>query len=122
LEATVVLRTGIVNPRFVASKHARPWLLNSFDIKRNQRENVGNVKWMSKDYSEAKHVGEMSEIVDKINWNHVKMINVQIRPWVKINGRVNFKILHQIMTSLFSYIMMNPGAKLTNVCRHFQVY
>ena len=43
LDYSVIIRTGVVNSRFVASKKATPWLLHSFKLPRNMRDNAPNI-------------------------------------------------------------------------------
>ena len=100
MQEKMILRVGIVKSRFVSKNHCQPWLLHSFDIKRKDRENV--------------------ESVDKINWNSVDMMDLEIRPWVKINGILNKKILDFILISVMNHIMTNPGSKLDKIANFFQ--
>lgn len=48
------------------------------------------------------------------------MIDIHIRPWIKINGHLNKKILDQLLISLLNFCMTNPGATLTKIANHIQ--
>ena len=43
LDNCLIIRTGIVSSRFVASKKATPWLLHSFKLPRNMRDSAPNI-------------------------------------------------------------------------------
>ena len=48
------------------------------------------------------------------------MMDLKIRPWIKINGVTNKKILDYMVISLLNHIMTNPGSKLAKIADHFQ--
>ena len=48
------------------------------------------------------------------------MMDLKIRPWFKINGCLNKKILDYMLISLLNHIMTNPGSKLDKIADHFQ--
>ena len=97
LEKEYVLRVGIVNTRFVAQKYCKPWLLHSYDLKCKTHQ------WKS-----------------NVDWSQVKMVKVAIRPWVKVTGLINRRVLDFFLGSVFSHIMSYPGIKLSDIAKHFQ--
>ena len=48
------------------------------------------------------------------------MVKVAIRPWVKVTGLINRRVLDFFLGSVFSHIMSYPGIKLSDVAKHFQ--
>ena len=107
MENDDILRLGVVETRFVSRKHCQPWLLRSFDLKRYQKEQI--------DPSQSS-----SAASDKINWNQVEMIDMKIRPWIKINGSLNKKVLDFFLISVLNYVQANPGARMDRIAQHFQ--
>ena len=75
---SLIIRTGIVNSRFVVSKKANPWLLHSFKLPRSMKDNTPNIKHAGKllnfnavDESQVgQHVCNNCEIFKTANpWN-----------------------------------------------------
>ena len=75
---SLIIRTGIVNSRFVVSKKANPWLLHSFKLPRSMKDNTPNIKHAGKllnfnatDESQVgQHVCSNCEIFKTANpWN-----------------------------------------------------
>lgn len=97
LEQQYVLRVGIVNTRFVAQKHSKPWLLHSYDLKAKTHQFKSN-----------------------LDWSQVNMVKVAIRPWIKITGLVNRRILDFFLGAVFSHVLSYPGIKLSGIAKHFQ--
>ena len=63
---------------------------------------------------------ELVKSAEKIDWTKVEMMDLKIRPWIKINGVNNRKILDYMVISLLNHTMSNPGSKLAKIADHFQ--
>ena len=97
LEQQFVLRVGIVTTRFVTAKNAKSWLLHSYDMKAKTHQYKSN-----------------------IDWSQLKMVKIKSRPWVKVTGIVNKRILDFFLQAVFCHIMSFPGISVSKIAEHFQ--
>ena len=135
-----VFRVGIIQTRFVTKAHIKPWVLKSFDLKRTDREKAG--KWTTKgkmtlEQAKSNEVGEYGnvfkvlyisihfkpisgETIENVDWSQVNMIDIHIRPWVKLNGLINRKILDQLLTSILYHTLSHPGSTIAKITNYIQ--
>ena len=48
------------------------------------------------------------------------MVKILSRPWVKVTGLLNKRILDFFLTSIFCHIMTYPGLSVAKIAEHFQ--
>eukprot|EP00088_Acartia_fossae_P059548 TRINITY_DN7079_c0_g1_i12.p1 TRINITY_DN7079_c0_g1~~TRINITY_DN7079_c0_g1_i12.p1 ORF type:complete len:315 (-),score=51.66 TRINITY_DN7079_c0_g1_i12:586-1470(-) len=62
---------------------------------------------------------EVSEAVNKINWDDMEEVLVQIRPWVRIDGSLNRRVLDRLLGAVLGASMQCPGSLLSNLVARF---
>jgi len=62
---------------------------------------------------------EVSEASQKINWDEMEEILVQIRPWIRIDGSLNRRVLDRLLGAVLGAVMQNPGSLLCSLTTRF---
>ena len=60
------------------------------------------------------------ETIENVDWSQVNMIDIHIRPWVKLNGLINRKILDQLLTSILYHTLSHPGSTIAKITNYIQ--
>ena len=60
------------------------------------------------------------ETIENVDWSQVNMIDIHIRPWVKLNGLINRKILDQLLTSILYHTLSHPGSTIAKITSYIQ--
>lgn len=105
----LVVRTGVASIRFVSALMAEPWLLKSFRMTRQVREantdaNAEDHSSFSTTTSSADAGTEETETPD--------VILVVVRPWLKVDGNLNKRVMDKMLSSVLGYLVQNPGVSL----------
>jgi len=67
----------------------------------------------------AKVSHEVSDAAKKINWDDMEEILVQIRPWVRIEGSLNRRVLDRLLGAVLGAAMQYPGSRLYDLAARF---
>lgn len=107
LDSRLIIRTGIVCARFVAAAFASPWLLHSFRMTRiKDREKAESVK----------EDAAVAEAAGKIDWSKVEEVDLLLRPWLRIDGSLNRRVLDRLLGAVLGQAMQRPGATAADIC------
>ena len=55
---------------------------------------------------------EVQEACDKINWGKVEEVLVSIKPWIRVDGSLNRRVLDRLLGAMLGVIMQTPGLGL----------
>ena len=143
LDANAVIRTGVTTLRIIAACHADPWILHSFKMSRLQREAAPDTKFTEKTFAapaekeepkkeETRRSGRkakpepeesttttMSSAAKKVAWDKVDVIDLFSRPWIRVDGTLNRKVLDRMLGAVLGCVMQKPGQVLTRVTQKF---
>merc|ERR1719244_2142562 len=62
---------------------------------------------------------EVSEAAKKINWDDMEEVLVKIRPWVKVDGTLNRRVLDRLLGAVLGAVMQQPGSILSSLTARF---
>merc|ERR1711872_377219 len=62
---------------------------------------------------------DVSDAVEKVNWNDMEEVLVKIRPWVKVDGSLNRRVLDRLLGAVLGAVMQQPGSILSNLTSRF---
>ncbi|XP_015608744.1 general transcription factor 3C polypeptide 1 [Cephus cinctus] len=62
---------------------------------------------------------DIHKAAKRLDFNSAEEIKVVIRPWIRIDGVLNRRVLDRMMGSVLAYCMMHPGAFLTKIQSRF---
>jgi len=74
---------------------------------------------MRKNQMATKISNDVSDAVKKINWDDMEEILVQIRPWVRIDGSLNRRVLDRLLGAVLGATMQLPGSRLDRLAARF---
>jgi len=114
LEAKVVLKTGVTLSRFVASSHASCWLLKSFKLKRVKHKET--VPATEAGQAERSRVSASAEALD---WDGVEEINFSAKPWLRVDGSLNRRVLDRLLGAVLGHVMQCPSQSAAKVADRF---
>jgi len=61
---------------------------------------------------------EVAEAVDKIDWDEVEQVMVNVRPWIRVDGSLNRRVLDRLLGAVLGNVMQWPGQTMwTTLCR-----
>ena len=52
---------------------------------------------------------EVQEACEKINWGKVEEVLVSIKPWIRVDGSLNRRVLDRLLGAMLGVIMQTPG-------------
>ena len=67
----------------------------------------------------VKMTREVQEACDKINWGRVEEVLVSIRPWVRVDGTLNRRVLDRLVGAMLGVIMQTPAQTLACLTQRF---
>jgi len=67
----------------------------------------------------AKMSREVQEACEKINWGSVKEVLVTIRPWIRVDGTLNRRVLDRLLGSMLGVVMQLPGQTMSMLLARF---
>merc|ERR1719186_1931474 len=62
---------------------------------------------------------EVAEAVDKIDWEGVEEVLVNVRPWIRVDGSLNRRVLDRLLGAVLGTIMQWPGQTLLTTLSRF---
>lgn len=62
---------------------------------------------------------EVQEACDRINWGSVEEVLVAIRPWIRVDGTLNRRVLDRLLGAVLGVSMQWPGQRLSNLLSRF---
>ena len=62
---------------------------------------------------------EVQEACDKINWASVEEVLVTIRPWIRVDGTLNRRVLDRLLGAMLGVVMQWPGQTVTVLLARF---
>ncbi|CAB4067998.1 GTF3C1 [Lepeophtheirus salmonis] len=125
IDSFLILRAGCVRTRYICIEYSSPWLLHSFKMLRTRhKEAAPNLKHSTKLFNvdpnlENKSNNEVSEAVKKVDWSKVDQIHIILRPWVKIDGNLNRRVLDRLLGAVLGYVMLKPGQYMDKIQQKF---
>jgi hypothetical protein len=126
LEARLVLRVGVTYARFVAIEWASAWITHSHKMTRTKtKEKLPDLKFAGKllDPSDGKDVTvakgkslsartAVSEAAERVSWPNVEKADILIRPWMRIDGSLNRRVLDRLLGAVLGHVLQRPGQTL----------
>jgi len=67
----------------------------------------------------AKMSREVSEASNKINWDDMEEVLVKIRPWIRVDGTLNRRVLDRLLGAVLGAVMQSPGSILSTLTYRF---
>jgi len=67
----------------------------------------------------ARLTREVSEAADKINWDDMEEVLVHIRPWVRVDGSLNRRVIDRLLGAVLGAVMQHPGSILATLTARF---
>eukprot|EP00092_Neocalanus_flemingeri_P000749 GFUD01000793.1.p1 GENE.GFUD01000793.1~~GFUD01000793.1.p1 ORF type:complete len:1909 (+),score=561.12 GFUD01000793.1:540-5729(+) len=62
---------------------------------------------------------EVQEACDKINWGSVEEVLVTIRPWIRVDGTLNRRVLDRLLGAMLGVVMQWPGQTVSALLARF---
>jgi hypothetical protein len=62
---------------------------------------------------------EVQEACDKINWGSVQEVLVTIRPWIRVDGTLNRRVLDRLLGAMLGVVMQWPGQTVSVLLARF---
>lgn len=62
---------------------------------------------------------EVKEACDKINWGKVEEVLVAMKPWIRVDGTLNRRVLDRLLGAMLGVIMQTPGQTLAALSQRF---
>ena len=62
---------------------------------------------------------EVKEACEKINWGKVEEVLVSVKPWIRVDGTLNRRVLDRLLGAMLGVIMQTPGQTLANLTQRF---
>jgi len=62
---------------------------------------------------------EVQEACEKINWGSVKEVLVTIRPWIRVDGTLNRRVLDRLLGAMLGVVMQLPGQTMSVLLARF---
>jgi len=62
---------------------------------------------------------EVQEACDKINWGKVEEVLVSIKPWIRVDGSLNRRVLDRLLGAMLGVIMQTPGMTMSSLMQRF---
>ena len=62
---------------------------------------------------------EVQEACDKINWASVEEVLVTIRPWIRVDGTLNRRVLDRLLGAMLGVVMQWPGQTVSVLLARF---
>lgn len=62
---------------------------------------------------------EVQEACEKINWGSVKEVLVTIRPWIRVDGTLNRRVLDRLLGAMLGVVMQQPGQTVSLLLARF---
>eukprot|EP00094_Tigriopus_californicus_P009796 TCALIF_09445-PA protein Name:"Similar to Gtf3c1 General transcription factor 3C polypeptide 1 (Rattus norvegicus)" AED:0.03 eAED:0.04 QI:37/0.71/0.62/1/0.85/0.87/8/0/1945 len=135
LDRRQVLMVGVVTVRFVTHNQAQPWLLHSYRTTRTsfterrepppsaildtQSQTTVRTSDLKHGVRNPKASNEVAEAAEKVDWTKVEEIHIRLRPWLRIDGLLNRRVLDRLLGAVLGQIMQFPGETLTMVFNRF---
>lgn len=135
LDRRQVLMMGVVTVRFVTHNQAQPWLLHSYRTTRTtfterrepppstildaQSQTTVRISDIKHGVRNPKSSNEVAEGAEKVDWTRVEEIHIRLRPWLRIDGLLNRRVLDRLLGAVLGQIMQFPGETLTVVFNRF---
>ena len=63
----------------------------------------------------AKMSREVAEACEKINWAGVEEVIVAVRPWIRVDGTLNRRVLDRLLGAALGIVMQAPGQTISSV-------
>eukprot|EP00095_Tigriopus_kingsejongensis_P011852 maker-scaffold493_size155937-snap-gene-0.21 protein:Tk11852 transcript:maker-scaffold493_size155937-snap-gene-0.21-mRNA-1 annotation:"general transcription factor 3c polypeptide 1" len=131
LDHQIVLFLGVVETVFVLRCHSQPWLLRSYRTTRvnfREKHDLGTGSLLNTETQKtveihkgkvAEESNALAETTEKINWGKVEEIDIRLRPWLRIDGTLNRRVLDRLLGAVLGQIMQYPGETLAMIFRRF---
>ena len=62
---------------------------------------------------------EVKEACEKINWGKVEEVLVAVKPWIRVDGTLNRRVLDRLLGAMLGVIMQTPGQTLDTLTQRF---
>ena len=62
---------------------------------------------------------EVQEACNKINWGKVEEVLVVIKPWIRVDGTLNRRVLDRLLGAMLGVIMQTPGLTVASLMQRF---
>ncbi|PNF15072.1 hypothetical protein B7P43_G16543 [Cryptotermes secundus] len=135
-------RSGVTTVHYIYHMFMKPWLVHSYKLLRLEREKqqpppqqaVMNVAVQDNhESSENTHERirawrrrkllaasrEVERAVQTVQLSGSEKIHVAIRPWVRVDGSLNRRVLDRMLGSVLGHSMNTPGVSIKDIADHF---
>ena len=116
LEESLILKTGVVTARFVSNSFSSPWLLHSFRKTLNPKTEAQKEQSSSKELPEKRPRTRPKSKEEKDEGRYLEDVHVLLRPWIRIDGTLNRRVLDRLLGAVLGQVMQRPGQLVTSVC------
>ena len=62
---------------------------------------------------------EVAAAVEKVDWARVEEVMVTVKPWVRVDGTLNRKVLDRLLGAMLGVVMESPGQSLQTLLTRF---
>lgn len=145
-KSRTLYRSGVTAVHYIYHMFMKPWLVHSYKLLRLEREKqqpppqqaVMNVAVQdnhesSEKQSEKTHERirawrrrkllatsrEVERAVQTLQLSGSEKIHVAIRPWVRVDGSLNRRVLDRMLGSVLGHSMNTPGVSIRDIAEHF---
>merc|ERR1711981_688826 len=73
----------------------------------------------SSKHTSLKRGTEVADATETLNWDQVEIIDLLLRPWVRVDGTLNRRVLDRTLGAILGYIMQRPGLRISVICERF---
>ncbi|PSN39178.1 hypothetical protein C0J52_14051 [Blattella germanica] len=127
-------RSGVTTVHYIFHLYTKPWLVHSYKLVRLERE-----KQVPPPQSSVMNIPESCDPQDRQSdkthdriraWRRRRLLatakeveravqSLDLRPWVRVDGSVNRRVLDRILGAVLGHCMYMPGASIQAVADHF---
>ncbi|GFG28372.1 hypothetical protein Cfor_01748 [Coptotermes formosanus] len=145
-KSRILYRSGVTTVHYIYHMYMKPWLVHSYKLLRLEREKlvpppqeaVINVAPQDSDDASEKQSGktherirawrrqrllatarEVERAVHTLHLSGTEKIHVAIRPWVRVDGSLNRRVLDRMLGSVLGHCMYSPGVSIKSIAEHF---
>ena len=66
-----------------------------------------------------KQTEEIRQNSEKIDWKQLEELDVLLKPWIRLDGSLNRRVLDRLLGAVLCYVMQNPGKPVREISQKF---